>query len=346
MKKVIKILFLSVFALLIGSKISFAYDAIALPSNIETADPAVFINSLYNWGIGIVGFLAFAQFVISGIIYMTSGVVDKKKAATGRMTDALIGLGIALGAYLFLNIVNPTLLTLEAPTLETPTIKGYAPMLPTVSVDKKETFDPNQKNSLEQQGYTCTQEETGNIQTPYKYVCTLLPGEFKAVIEGGKHTATSASGLRQTLLEQGININKNECAPGQPEDCTNLAGVRYTTIDGVKIIKTGCDQIGMPSGKTCTILITGGAEPGHTETGTYTHSAGYKLDLRIPTTDGSNNIASLDKDHPLNKYIFGKIGNNIPEADKNYCGSDGNTYRLEIDHWDVVVGQKVNCINP
>lgn len=83
-----------------------------------STDLGVFLNSIYNWGIGIVGILAFAQLTISGIQYMVSGAVDQKSAAKGRIVDALVGVGLALSAYLILNIINPNLLKLEPPGLK------------------------------------------------------------------------------------------------------------------------------------------------------------------------------------------------------------------------------------
>lgn len=83
-----------------------------------STDLGVFLNSIYNWGIGIVGILAFAQLTISGIQYMVSGAVDQKSAAKGRIVDALVGVGLALSAYLILNIINPNLLNIKTPDIK------------------------------------------------------------------------------------------------------------------------------------------------------------------------------------------------------------------------------------
>ena len=68
------------------------------------------------------------------------------------------------------------------------------------------------------------------------------------------------------------------------------------------------------------LIITGGTEAGHAN-GTYSHSNGYKIDLR-PTTKLNNYITSN----------FEKIGDN------KYKDSSGNTYwRHPPDHWDVTI---------
>lgn len=77
-----------------------------------------FLSSLYTWGVGIVGVLAFAQLVRGGIMYMVSGAVDTKNAAKGIITDAFIGLTLALTSYLILNFVNPQISQVQEVELE------------------------------------------------------------------------------------------------------------------------------------------------------------------------------------------------------------------------------------
>lgn len=330
--KIIKILFFAIFFLLHGYGANGAdYEAIALPSDIETADPAVFINSLYNWGISIVGFLAFAQFVISGIIYMTSGVVDKKKEAMGRMTDAIIGLGIALGAYLFLNIINPSLLKLEAPSIEIPNYQVEGGPIRGVQIGQLVTYptpntastcDEPSMNALKNRGYQCTAGGTTTGGTCW--TCLQVTGAI-LLLGSNQYDAQTA---RSQISNAGISINNpNECPPGQTTGCTSLSGILKSTVDGVKAIKNSCN---------CDVMITGGTEAGHAS-GAYSHANGWKVDLRFNTQ--------------LDNYIYGKIGtpsapitSSSIQKDTNYCGSDENTYRYEPDaaggaHWDVVVGE-------
>lgn len=85
------------------------FNAKYLPSAIETTSFANFLSSIYTWGIGIVGILAFAQLVRGGITYMISGAIDKKAEAKTIITDALMGLGLALASVLILYIINPAL---------------------------------------------------------------------------------------------------------------------------------------------------------------------------------------------------------------------------------------------
>lgn len=325
MNKMIKIFALFIFLPFLA-RAAEGYQAIAPIPGLESAsDPASYIASLYNWGIGLVGILAFAQFVISGIIYMTSGVVDQKKAAQGRMTDALIGLGLALASYLFISLINPTVLKLEPLQLEqivevtAPTISLPAGTLVTYPVPGRAvTCDESSMNAIENAGYQCQsggRDASGNNC----YTCLQVSGAT-SLLGSNQYDAQSA---RSQLSSAGISINNsNECPPGQTTGCTSLSGILKSTVDGVKTIKNSCN---------CDVTITGGTEAGHAG-GAYSHANGWKVDLRFNTQ--------------LDNYIYGKIGtsstpitsSNI-QNDKNYCGSDGNTYRKEGDHWDIVVGQ-------
>lgn len=87
-------------------------------SGVEYGSQESFLASLYIWGIGIVGVLAFAQLVRGGIMYMVAGAVDTKSAAKGIITDAFIGLTLALTSYLILNFVNPEISQVKEVELE------------------------------------------------------------------------------------------------------------------------------------------------------------------------------------------------------------------------------------
>lgn len=99
--------------LILSTGESFAADATAQIPGVDYSDLPIFIKTLYDWGIGIVGLLAFAQLVRGGVMYMISGAVDKKDSAKHIITDALIGLALALASYLVVYTINPQLTTVN-----------------------------------------------------------------------------------------------------------------------------------------------------------------------------------------------------------------------------------------
>jgi hypothetical protein len=86
----------------------------ALPGFGKTADFSVFISNLYKFGIWTIGFCALIMIVIGGYMYAASGGnnASMEKAKT-FITDALVGLVLALLAYLILYIINPELIEIN-----------------------------------------------------------------------------------------------------------------------------------------------------------------------------------------------------------------------------------------
>lgn len=87
---------------------------------IEYGSVADYLGSIYNWGIGIVGVLALIQLIRGGLMYMVSGAVEQKTSAKGIITDALIGLVIALASVVIVTVLNPRLTIMTEPVLEIP----------------------------------------------------------------------------------------------------------------------------------------------------------------------------------------------------------------------------------
>ena len=60
--------------------------------------------------LGIAAVLAMVMIVMGGIEYMTTELVSSKESGKETIRNAILGLLIALGAYLILNTINPKLL--------------------------------------------------------------------------------------------------------------------------------------------------------------------------------------------------------------------------------------------
>lgn len=73
-----------------------------------------YISGIYKFGIWTVGIAALFMLTIGGFVYMTSGGnTATLSRAKGYISDALIGLILALLAYLILNVINPDLVNLN-----------------------------------------------------------------------------------------------------------------------------------------------------------------------------------------------------------------------------------------
>lgn len=128
------------------------------PINVEGGitefDPAQegalgkYLNLMIKIIIGLSGVMAVMMFVIGGIEYMTSELVHSKESAKSRMTGAVLGLVIALGAYALLNTINPDLLNTDL-KIENAKI--------TVSLggESSEPFKPINPIALQKLGINC-----------------------------------------------------------------------------------------------------------------------------------------------------------------------------------------------
>lgn len=102
-----------------------SYTYLAPLSDEKTFNPdqenalSKYINFVVKIAIGIAAVLAVIMIVMGGIQYMTSELISSKEEGKKRITNAILGLLIALGAYLILYTINPNLLKLDitiAPT--------------------------------------------------------------------------------------------------------------------------------------------------------------------------------------------------------------------------------------
>jgi hypothetical protein len=99
--------------------------AVSISTNIPGASsaastPGVFISNFYNFALSIGGILAFGAIVYGGLKYaISAGNPSKQSDAKSWITDALWGLLLLFSAYLILHTINPNLVNLNLPTLET-----------------------------------------------------------------------------------------------------------------------------------------------------------------------------------------------------------------------------------
>ena len=82
-------------------------------SSGQPVTPSRYITDLFKIGIGVASGLAVLAIAYGGIRYMLSDVVTNKSNAIQLMKNALLGLGLALSAYLILYTISPTLTSLS-----------------------------------------------------------------------------------------------------------------------------------------------------------------------------------------------------------------------------------------
>lgn len=147
------------------------------PNNLSA-----YLNLMIKIFIGLCAVLAVVMIVVGGIEYMTSELISSKESGKDRITHAILGLFIALGAYALLFTINPDLLKSDI----NPTDVTVKVNLPTPTIDVSLERDRLQ-----------SREETAAIQK--EQTDALTSGDATRIFLA-ETTAKAQSAL--------ININK------------------------------------------------------------------------------------------------------------------------------------------
>ena len=106
-------LFSAILFLPILAMASFNYTPMEqIPGFATSGEFCSYISAVYKFGIWAVGISAMLMIIIGGYMYMMSaGNTASTGKAKGVITDAIVGLILALTSYLLLYTINPNLLT-------------------------------------------------------------------------------------------------------------------------------------------------------------------------------------------------------------------------------------------
>ncbi len=183
-----------------------------------------YLNKIFLLSIGIISVLAVVMLIIAGIQYMGQDSIFGKSEAKNQMTNAILGLLIAVGSFAILNTISPNLIGTELKIRKL-----------SVSLDESVHGDAPHSAMMD--------KETGEL-----YFCN--DKNYTKGKDWGKDSRyESAAITRAKLKENDIQVNKTECEKIGDENCTSVYGLK---IDGVLNLKKKC-----PS---CNVIITGGTE--------------------------------------------------------------------------------------
>ncbi len=83
-----------------------------IPGTSGAADMPSYVSGIYKFALWSVGIAAMFMITIGGVMYLTSaGNTSAMGNAKGVITDAIIGLVLAISAWFLLNFINPDLLS-------------------------------------------------------------------------------------------------------------------------------------------------------------------------------------------------------------------------------------------
>ena len=257
-----------------------------------------YLNLMIRIFIGLCAVLAVVMIVMGGIEYMTSELISSKEAGKERITGAIFGLLLALGAWTLLYQINPDILNTDLKSLTSQQVvalepQGDIPQTPTM-VNGKAMYG----------GYAAGSSLTTDF--PQNTLATLPSG----VTVCGTQTGCGANAQCTTVGQQG---------------CTSTLGLDPSIIN---LMASDCAKV---TGATCPITITAGTEfwlHGGT-TGNTSHQPGSSS-VDIQATPAMNSYISG------NSSVFPKDGTVYTESGVcYYAESAGATSSTTGSHWHV-----------
>jgi hypothetical protein len=306
-----------------------------------------YLKIVFEGTIGVAGVLAVVMIVICGIKMMTTEAISSRGEAKQCITNAIIGLLLAIGSWLILNTINPVLLdttlgiTLPdtqdvSPTTRTPTTQelpnspGWYFQYEDANKNKKfvpaaPASDGGEKcqavlQSYKDKGFTIIPTSIEGVSKE----CFLVRQTTRPVPANeadmrfqicGERSADGCLAPSNPTAGK-IYVNKKACPnPGVREkECTSVGGLDPAALAAIRNI----------AAQGCPVVISGGTErDGHTEYGgTSDHypnlrPTGTTFDLRI----GNPCVDDYLKKNGLNKSTGNKTTSGIPSCPGGRTGT-------------------------
>ena len=194
-----------------------------IPGFESSQNLPAYIEAIYKFGIWTIGISAMLMIVIGGIMYITSaGNTSSTGKAKGIITDALIGIVMALCAWLILYVINPDLVKIKLPNSSMGVGSGGATQ-----------NTGNGTNSANGQGTGTGNNQNGNNDPNRAGTCCMYyyqenGQETVRFLDGytndqcNMYNSASNNGAAARFLNMNCNAAQSDC--GQDPNCSSLTG--------------------------------------------------------------------------------------------------------------------------
>lgn len=282
--------------------------------DIRAGGLSEYLQGIFRIAIGAAGILAVVMLVVCGIRMMGTGSSSAKSEAKECITNAILGLLLAIGSWVILNTINPDLVRADLPGADqtipilstpTPPVVGVAP--PTEQgVWYFQVKDPRSGQARNLIFYN-----SAECATQYRYHKDLYDRDSNQLepITECKQVAPVRQGeddVRERLKQYNIFVNKKPCRSLDVKelDCTSVERLSNDAVETIAAIANAVG--GNPSTCTqnttylrepmCKVVVTGGTEiDSHTIlAGTSNHSVAH---------GGAGKTFDLAKTKPLIEYF-------------------------------------------
>jgi len=247
-------------------------------------------------------FVAPLMIAYAGFLFVVNPVNPSgKEKAKGILKNTIVGIIIALGAWMIVDAIMVVLYNPEAKEGKTE-LEAWTDIITSGGED----FCLIREGAMKKlnQGLISGSSATGDL--------TVVPPSTEP---------PSENTIRQQFVDAFVDINNKACNPynidGVKYSCTNVGRMLDATVNQVIEIKGKCN---------CPVTINGGSEAGHASgksPGNHSHGNGYKVDL--------------DMNSALNSFIQKFSMEGKRNEDTIYLDKCKNQYVQESDHWDITV---------
>jgi type IV secretory pathway VirB2 component (pilin) len=167
-----------------------------------------YLNLLIKLFIGLCAVLAVVMIVIGGIEYMTSELLSGKEHGRERLTGAVLGLLVALGAYALLYTINPDILKTDIDSSLT-----QATLIADLNADVPQT---------------------------------AVNGKYSSGASYGAPWDDSAAGLQ--TLPSGVSVYNAQCTFIGQTNCTSTRGLNLNYINKIQAYCSACTSLSITGG--------------------------------------------------------------------------------------------------
>lgn len=223
---------------------------VAINGLTQTANLALYLSTLYTYGLQIVGMLAVFMIILGGIKYLTAGGdASRTKSAKDNMTNATIGLVLALATYLILNTINPDLLKFK-PISPPPISRAVIQSANWCEdLDARYTVDPAMGTCGSQGKVTAVQAGTKviNDSCDFKKCPNKNQTCSKNPLSGNKFECHSCEEYDLNALEK-ISLGAFSLSSISDATCATLGGKNCVFVSDKALgIRQGCAKVAVPS---------------------------------------------------------------------------------------------------
>lgn len=343
-----------------------------------------YLSGIFKVAIGLSGILAVVMLVICGIRVMGTGSASAKSEAKECITNAIVGLLLAIGSWVLLNTINPALTAndLRAPTSQDSLTIAAPDTVSAPPPTRPGTWYFQSKHKVSGEVLTHvyeTQQQCANghsiAQKEFKEGIYEREPITECIEIRTKPISSSEKSVRDDLKNSAnIYVNKAPCPTLDTAfqvvtgGCTSVEGLSSSARDALVGLASavggngsGCTETSAAQrSPACKVLVTGGTEAGHSKAGSSSHAkkdggVGNVFDIAKTKEvieflqKNAEKVApsfQAPKGSPTLRYLYRDFWYTLEPDHFHVCKNDGSVWYCRSDRGGPDANTKLHCEAP